>query len=303
MRKMNPEFLLVAGYRYLNSFVEKGDLSNQFYLFDNGMAMIGLLNLYKHTKEINLLTAACNMADSLIKYFFKGSTISVALVDKFYKPMELTEYKWSTIPGAYHSKLSLGFVELSKLTDNKNYARISNATCEFAMSLQKSDGRFETRPGSEITYLHPHLYACEGLIYSGIIQSNKKYLSSGLRGIVWAAQQLNDKGGLPRDNSEQSVEQSDAMCQLLRLLILCHSDLLELLDQSSLTNMIDRLHDRVLDFCITSTDDNRGGIKYHHKLESACSWCTMFCMQALRLWQKRTNGQLKNDVRWIDYFV
>jgi uncharacterized protein YyaL (SSP411 family) len=303
MRNMNSEFLLVAGYRYLNSFVEKGDLSNQFYLFDNGMAMIGLLNLYKHTKEINLLTLACNMADSMIKYFFKSSSISLALVDKLYNPLEMGENKWSTIPGAYHSKLCLGFSELSKLTGNTNYARVANSICDFAVSLQKSKGRFKTGSSSEITYLHPHLYACEGLIYSGVFQSNKKYLNSGLRGIVWAAQQLNDKGGLPRDNSEQSVEQSDAMCQLLRLLILCHSDLLELLDQSSLTNMIDRLHDRVLDFCITSSDDDRGGIKYHLKLESACSWCTMFCIQALRLWQKKTNGQLKNDVRWIDYFV
>jgi len=124
-----------------------------------------------------------------------------------------------------------------------------------------------------------------------------------LRGIVWAAQQLNDKGGLPRDNSRKSVEQSDAMCQLLRLLILCHSDLLELLGKSSLTKMIDRLHHRILDFCIRSRDDDRGGIKYQIKLESACSWCAMFCTQAIKLWQKRINGQLKNDVRWIDYFV
>jgi len=303
IRKMNSEFLLVAGYRRQNSFVEKGDLSNQIYLFDNGMAMIGLLNFYRLTGKKDLLQSASNMADSLIKHFFKGSAISTALLDKFYRPTELNESKWSTFPGAYHSKLSLGLLELSKLTGTTNYGRTANNICDFAMSLQKPDGRFETNPNSQITYLHPHLYACEGLIYSGVFQSNEKYLNSGLQGIVWAAKQLNDNGGLPRDNSDQSVEQSDAMCQLLRLLILCHSDLLELLDQSSLTNMIDRLHEKVLDFCITSTEDNRGGIKYHLKLESACSWCTMFCIQALRLWQKRTNGQLKNDVRWIDCFV
>jgi hypothetical protein len=303
IRKMDSEFLLVAGYRKQDSFIEKGDLSNQIYLFDNGMAMIGLLNLYRLVGKKDLLQFASNMADSLIKHFFKGSAISTALLDKFYRPIELKESKWSTVPGAYHSKLSLGLLELSKLTGMTNYTRISNAICDFAISLQKPDGRFKTGSSSEITYLHPHLYACEGLIYSGVFQSNEKYLNSGLQGIVWAAQQLNNKGGLPRDNSEQSVEQSDAMCQLLRLLILCHSDLLGLLDQSSLTNMIDRLHDRVLDFCLTSSDDNTGAIKYHLKLESACSWCTMFCIQALRLWQKRTNGQLKNDVRWIDYFV
>jgi len=303
IRKMNSEFLLVAGFRKQDSFVEKGDLSNQIYLFDNGMAMIGLLNLYRLTGKKDLLQFASKMADSLIKYFFKGSAISVALLDKFYRPMELKASKWSTVPGAYHSKLSIGLLELSKLTDTTNYARISNALCDFAMSLQKLDGRFETDPNSQITYLHPHLYACEGLIYSGVIQSNERYLKSAFQGIVWATGHLNSVGGLPRDNSSASVEQSDAICQLLRLLILCRFDLSEMLGQSQLTNLIDRLHERTLDFCIKSRDDNTGGVKYQLSLESICSWCTMFCMQAVRLWQKKTNGQLNDNVKWIDYFV
>ena len=150
----------------------------------------------------------------------------------------MNQVKWSTIPGAYHSKLSLGFLELSKLTGNPNYAKISDAICDFAISLQKSDGSFKTGPDSEITYLHPHLYACEGLIYSRVSQSNDKHLKSGLRGIVWAVTQLTDRGGLPRDNPGISVEQSDVMCQLLRLLILCYSDLLELIEKTLLEKMI-----------------------------------------------------------------
>jgi hypothetical protein len=303
IKKMNSDFLLVAGYRQKNDFVQKGDLSNQIYLFDNGMAMVGLLNLHKISRKKDLLTFANKMADSLVKYFFQGPTISAALVDKFHKPMAIKENKWSTIPGPYLSKLSLGFLELSKQTNNTNYARLSDSICDFTISLQKPDGRFETSPHSEITFLHPHLYACEGLIYSGVFQSNKKYLQSGMEGIIWATQQLSNKGGLPRDNSKVSAEQSDAMCQLLRLLILCHSDLLELLSQSSLTIMIDKLHKRILDFCIMSSDENRGGVKYQFKLESACSWCAMFCLQALRLWQERTHGRLNDDVRWIDFFV
>jgi len=93
------------------------------------------------------------------------------------------------------------------------------------------------------------------------------------------------------------------MCQLLRLQILCRSDLPELLGQSKLANVIDRLHDKILNFCIMSHDDNRGRVKYQLGLESTCSWCTMFCMQALRLWQIKTSDQLNGDVRWIDYFV
>ena len=306
-RKMNSEFLLAAGYVEEDSFVQKGDLSNQIYLFDNGMVMIGLLNLYKISRKKDLLQFASNMADSLLKHFFNGSNISSALIDRFYKPVEMNEGKWSTIPGAYHTKLSMGLLELSKLTNNANYARISNAICHFAMSLQKPDGRFEMRPKSEITYLHPQLYACEGLVYSGTFESNEQYLKSGLQGIVWAAEQLNDRGGLPRDNSGASVEQSDAMCQLLRLLILCYSDLVKLIDESSLTDMIKKLHMRILEFCIISGNDDRGSVKYQLGFDTACSWCTMFCLQALRLWQKNMeserHGRLKGNVGRFDYFV
>jgi len=137
-----------------------------------------------------------------------------------------------------------------------------------------------------------------------IISSNVEWLlKSGLQGIIWAAEQLNDRGGLPRDNSGASVEQSDAMCQLLRLLMLCYSDLVKFIDESSLTEMIQKLHGRILEFCIISGNDDRGGVKYQLGLDTECSWCTMFCMQALRLWQKRIIGQLKNNEKRMDFFV
>ena len=141
------------------------------------------------------------------------------------------------------------------------------------------------------------------LIYSGISQSNKKYLKSGLQGIDWAVSQLNDRGGLPRDNSGASAVQSDVMSQLLRLLMLCYTELHELMDNSLLTRSIGMLHNRILDFCVTSSDDNRGGLRYKLELETTCSWCTMFCMQALRLWQKRSIGQLKDNADRMDFFV
>ena len=302
-KNMNSEFLLVAGYRKQKNFVEKGDLSSQIYLFDNAMIFAGLLNLYKINREKSLLRLACKMADSLINYFFNGSLISLALVDKLYRPRESAEKKWSASPGPYLSKLSIAFLELYKETNDVRYAKISNSVCDLSISLQRPDGRFETTPHSEITFLHPHLYACEGLIYSSIFQSEKRYLESGIKGIRWAAKQVNSKGGLPRDNSKGSVEQSDAMCQLLRLLILCQSDLLELLGESLFESTIDLLHKRILDFCIMSSDINRGGVRYQIGLESACSWCAMFCMQALELWQENTRGLLKRDARWIDFFV
>ncbi len=139
------------------------------------MVIIGLLSVYKITKDRNLLTAAENMAKSLIRRFFDGSKL-VAVLDNLFNPITRNNFgsigiKWSTVSGAYHSKLSLCLLELSRLTNNDSYTKVSDSICRFALKFQKDDGRFITNPDQEnITYIHPHLYACEGLIYGGTSQ-------------------------------------------------------------------------------------------------------------------------------------
>jgi hypothetical protein len=172
--------------------------------------------------------------------------------------------------------------------------------CAYSKKSQKENGEFITNPGSDTVYLHPHLYACEGLIYSGIKQSNTSHYAAGLNGIKWAMDQvdLNGSQGLFRNTGPQSVEQSDCTAQLLRLLILCQSGLEKTVKKSELTKKIDRLHQRLLEFYIPS-GEGRGGMKYQFSKDTACSWCTMFSMQALRLWSSMNARKF----RWIDYFV
>ena len=235
----HSSFLLPAGIIEADKFDQKGDLSKQIYAFDNGMVIIGLLNVYKITKDRNLLIAAENMAKSLIERFFDGSKL-VPVLDNFYNAITRDNsgsvgVKWSTVSGAYQSKLSLCLLELSRLTSNDHYAKVSDSLCRFALKFQQADGRFITNPDQEnITYLHPHLYACEGLICGGIRQSNESYISAGIKGVIWAMKQVNPStGGLPRNTAEKSIEQSDCMAQLLRLLMLCRSQIQELIKNSS----------------------------------------------------------------------
>ena len=243
------------------------------------------------------------MARVLVERFFDGQKFTSRLDSSFnsIKPNEdRGVVKWSTIPGAYHCKISLGLLELSRLTRNNEYVRVSDSLCEYAKKIQKYSGEFITNPGSDIVYLHPHLYACEGLIYSGIMQSNESHYAAGLNGIKWAMDQvdLNGNGGLFRDTGKVSVEQSDCTAQLLRLLILCHTDLEKTVEKSKLTKVIDRLHSRLLEFHIPA-GEGRGAMRYQLSKETACSWCTMFSMQALRLLSSRNSRKLK----WLDYFV
>jgi hypothetical protein len=301
VRKNAQSNLLIA--RPPVSGHQANELSNMFYSFDNSMVIIGLINLYKITKKSNVLRLVEKMTQALVERFFDGERL-IPRLDSSFNSIKATEdggiVKWSTVPGAYHCKLSLGLLELSGLTGNDGYARVSDSLCEYAIKMQKYSGQFITSPGSEIVYLHPHLYACEGLIYSGIKQSNESHYAAGLNGIKWAMNQVNLNGnaGLFRDTAKGSVEQSDCTAQLLRLLILCQSDLDKTVKRSRLSKVIDRLHLRLLEFYIPA-GRGQGAMRYQLAKESACSWCTMFCMQALRLWSSKNSRKLE----WMDYFV
>jgi hypothetical protein len=283
---------------------QPNELSSLFYSFDNSMVMIGLINLYKLTKKSKILRLAVKTAQALVERFFDGEKLNPRL-DKSFKSIKPTQdggvVKWSTIPGAYHCKISLGLLELSNLTGNREFVRVSNRLCEYAKKIQKSNGQFITNPGSEIVYLHPHLYACEGLIYSGLKQSNESHYAAGLEGVKWAMNQLdpNSNRGLFSITPKGSVEQSDCTAQLLRLLVLCRFDLETTVNKVKLIKVINRLHYRLLDFYIPAGED-RGGMKYQFSKNTACSWCTMFSVQAFRLW---SNLQRNSNLTWIEHFV
>jgi len=296
--------LLPAGRKEVDTFNQKGDLSNLIYAFDNGMIMVGLLNLHKLKGDQRYLNYAEAIAKAIIERFYEGSKM-IAVVGRNFKPIvsnQGKEIKWSMVPGAYHAKLALGLLELADLTGEDLYRKVSHSICNSLNTWQRPDGRFITNPDTDITYLHPHLYACEGLIFSGLKDFNRHYLTMGLNGLKWAIKTMLSNGGvLPRSTLEKDMDQSDCISQLLRLLILCRHRLVEEIDfrEQSLDKIIEKLHLRLLDFDIPFGYD-KGAMKYQISTESACSWCTMFSMQALRLWERRKEFE---RMTWINYFV
>ena len=97
------------------------------------------------------------------------------------------------VSGACHCKLALGLLELADITNNDTYRKISQSLCDFG-DLQASDGRFINKDESEITYVHPHLNASEGLIYTGLKDSVEDYTDMGLDGVLWAIEIMLSNG-------------------------------------------------------------------------------------------------------------
>ncbi|ALI37562.1 Glycosyl hydrolase family 76 [Candidatus Nitrosocosmicus oleophilus] len=292
--------LLNTGKRKNENFTEKGMIENQIYSFDNGMVLAGLLNYYKVTKDQVVLKMAEKLANALIKYFFKNDQLCYALLDVNLSPLNYGSEKWSTQIGSYHAKLGIGLIDLYRITGNETYLKICGSLCELATSMQNDEGSFlNNLDKNDQIYLHPHLYACEGLTYVGFIKNDRKLLINGLKGIEWAISNMTIMGGVPRSNVDLN-DQADCTSQLLRLLILYGKELEVYLKlpRDKIEKAMDSLLVRVMSFFINSEK----AIKYNEQSNFACTWCSMFSLQALDLWNKRNNNK---DVRHskIEFFI
>ncbi len=119
----------------------------------------------------------------------------------------------------------MGFSKLFKITQKSIYKEVAYSLCDFALTKQNPDGRFKTNGEEDLTFLHPHLYSCEGLLYTGLNLAEDRYIEASMKGLEWAIKQMDiNHGSLPRTTKE-NVEQSDCMAQLMRLLIICYDEL------------------------------------------------------------------------------
>jgi hypothetical protein len=240
------------------------------------------------------------LANALIKYFFKNDQIRYALLDVTLTPLNYGVEKWSTRVGSYHAKLGIGFIDLYRITKNETYLKICDSLCDLAISMQNNKGCFFNNldKNSQI-YLHPHLYACEGLTYVGFMKNDRNLLINGLKGIEWAFSNMTIRGGVPRSNIDNN-DQADCTSQLLRLLLLYGEELEEYLKlpRNKIERAMNSLHERIMSFFINSEK----AIKYNEQSNFACTWCSMFSLQALDLWNKRNNNKDVHHSK-IEFFV
>ncbi len=284
-----------------NTFDLKGDIPNQIYSFDNGMILAGLLNLYKIDENSENLKSAIEIADALIDKFFDGTKM-IAMLDSSFNPSSYGKEKWSTMSGSYHAKIAFGFLKLFKITQKSIYKEVSYSLCDFALTMQNPDGRFRTNMEDNLTFLHPHLYSCEGLLYAGIDLSDDRYIEAALKGLEWAIRLMDmNNGSLPRTTKE-NIEQSDCMAQLLRLLIICYSELKKR-NNSNLDSVIEKLRTSLLSLYITDEEGKGGGFRYQNSLYQICTWCTMFTVQAFNFYNelKDKNKLLMADM--MEYYI
>jgi len=276
-------------YYFDNKIQKEYFFKNGFlYTFDSGMVLYGLVNLFKQTKKQIYLKVAEKMADFLIRCQKKDGTFYAAYDFKNDEFID-TQDKWSTQSGSFHSKLSLGLLDIFSIIKDNSYKRSAEKICEAVLKFQDKSGRFVSFKKFPETHLHPHCYSAEGLLYAGIKLNKKKFIKSAANACEWTLNNQLKNGGVPcmfLNNLFIPYERSDILAQTLRLgAILFH---LGELRGSLISNKLDKLENRLVTFqnLDNVVKKQKGGFFYGwdengNRLNHLNSWCTMFAIQAI----------------------
>jgi len=269
--------------------------SEILYTFDTGMVLNGMVSLYRKTKNKKYLDCSLKLVDFLMNKVMKVDGSFYAYLDAKKISLVDTEDKWSTQSGSYHAKLVIGFVDLYETTKDEKFKEIAMKICDNAFTYQESDGRFVTFRDSKNTHMHPHCYSAEGLLYAGIKLNVTRYVESAKKAIIWALDNQLESGGVSplyvKDNYKFiRNERTDTLAQVLRLgsLLIKYNNL-----DGKYINNLEKLKERLLSFQ-EKEGQQKGGFKYGFdengkKLDHLNSWCSMFAVQALILYQRINN--------------
>ncbi len=274
--------------------------SRNIYAFDNGMVLYGIINLYRKTGERPVLNLALKIADFLIDKMRKDDGSFFAIYNSETGEKIDVPDKWSTQSGSFHSKLALGFTDLYDVTKEQKYADVVIRLCESSMKFQDESGRFITDRKDKSTHLHPHSYSAEGLLYAGRYFGVKDLIDSADMAVKWSLSSVREDGGIPKKFGEEGFipyYRSDILAQTLRLSSVLFS--MGRLGEEYL-NILKKLRKCLVSFQYRSEDSQDGGFYYGHTLDGRKrdhlnSWCTMFALQALVMYDECVvKGQEKN---------
>ena len=258
---------------------------NVLYVFDNGMVLSGLVNLYMATKKEEYLKAATNIGNFLLS-MQKNDGFFYAAYDANNNIQIDSQDKWSSQSGSYHTKLAIGLVDLYNATKDETFLNSTLRICNVSLKLQEKNGRFITQQNEKSTHMHPHCYSAEGLIYTGSAIGENKFIQSAANAIKWVLENQLPDGGVPCkfiDGKFVTHERSDTLAQVLRLSLYLRS--IGLIKEDT---KIEELKNRLLRFQKTE-GDQAGGFFYGTELDGTRrnhinSWCSMFAIQSLSMY-------------------
>jgi uncharacterized protein YyaL (SSP411 family) len=283
---------------------EKYRFENLIYIFDTGIIVFALSNLFEITKDKIYLQSAERAANFLIKSQKENGLFYACYNLEINQFLDIAD-KWSTQSGSFHAKVAMGLIKLWKITRNESYRKSAKIACRAALKFQDISGRFITYRDNKGTHLHPHFYSAEGLLYTGIELKDEILIKSAVKACKWALNNQLGDGGLPSifvDGQFIAYERADILAQALRMSTILYS--FGKLEERYL-KCIEKLKERLYSFQYLNKKNEKqsGGFMFGFdfdgkKLEHINSWCTMFAIQAIEMYI-RYLGKKKIDLKLL----
>jgi hypothetical protein len=135
------------------------------YFFDCGIIVRGLLALWRVMHDLELLTAAAAIGESMACDFVRDDGQYwpiLSLPDK--RPLEMDASRWSRSAGCYQLKAAMAWRELAEATGHAQFEDRYQAALENALATHEAFLPGHTERHKVMDRLHAYLYFLEGLL-------------------------------------------------------------------------------------------------------------------------------------------
>lgn len=258
-----------------------GTSARRTYFFDCGIIVRGLLSAWRATEDMEFLDVAIAAGRAMLADFPSSAGIHpiLALPDK--RPLRW-EQRWSASPGCYQLKSALAWQELFEITGETAFRNGYESALRAALANDQHFLPGEPDPLRVMDRLHAYAYYLEGLLP---VLDRPEFVAAFRQGVERLGHYLREIA--------PAFARSDVYAQLLRVRLL--GDLLGILPLDELAAAREAEH--ASSFQIASGDSNvAGGFLFGRKDGQPMPFVnpvsTIFCTQALAMWQARRNGNL-----------
>lgn len=278
------------------------------FAFDNGVCCKAMLDLYGLTGDEQYLACAERIANWLVS--------RVSCGDGSFKPAfdvdsgDFIEDKrvYYKASGSFHAKIAMPLFQLYTLTENRETLDAAMRVCSWAIAQQKPDGGFPVNRYEDAVKLHFHCYTVEALLYAYASRNSEQFLQSAKRAVNWLLGQEKANGSFETWSGRGIVRitSSYVPAQAIRIFLLLH----KLTREERLIGAAERAARNLVEWQASCPDRRINGGFLGSKSTGwnrflarddprVSSWCTMFAIQALDLWERRDSMSFDDTIKGL----
>lgn len=206
---------------YMSHITNNGAVPNLtdgfFYVFDTGIFVSSLFDLYDLTKKEIYLRRAQQSLDWMYSKW-DGEQFSAANG----LPSQKIWYRFSSV---HLAKMAIPLLKAAVYLKDLEHEKIAYKLLERYKRLQLDGGNFQLNDDTQITMTHPHCYATEGFLFAYYHSKKNEYLKMVERASSWLSLNQNKDGSLynvypiqkERKGRAGLVKTSDATSQASRI--------------------------------------------------------------------------------------